>query len=382
MAADLTCDLAILGGGLAGGLLALALADARPALRVAVIEAGARFGGNHIWSFFDTDVDEAGRTLVAPLVSHRWPGYDVAFPKLRRTLATPYNSIESEQLDAVLRARLPAERLLTGVGAEAGPDGVRLSNGRLLAATAVIDARGAGDVGLLEGGWQKFVGQTLHLAEPHGLTRPIVMDATVEQLDGYRFVYVLPFDARTVFVEDTYYSDTPDLDIEAVRARVLAYAEGRGWRATPGNRIESGVLPVITGGDFAAYWTSTGAGAKAGIRSGLCQPTTGYTLPDAVRLALAVAGSADLSQAALDRLTHDYASMAWRRRGFYRLLDRLLFGAADPGDRWRVLERFYRLPPDLISRFYASETTLMDKVRTLSGKPPVPFWRGVKVALS
>ncbi len=378
MAADLSCDLAILGGGLAGGLIALALADARPELSVVVVEAGERFGGNHLWSFFDTDVDARGRALVDPLVSYRWPGYDIAFPRLRRTLATGYNSIESERLDAALRARLPALRLLTGMGAEAGCDGVRLSDGRTLVAGAVVDARGAGDVSRLEGGWQKFVGQVLHLDAPHGLARPIVMDATVQQIDGYRFVYVLPFEARTVFVEDTYYSDTPELDVDAVRARVLDYAATRGWRATPGNRVETGVLPVITGGDFDAYWNSTGKGAKAGIRAALCQPTTGYTLPDAVRLALAIAAAPDLSQAALDRLTHDHAAAAWRGRGFYRLLDRMLFQAAEPDQRWRVLERFYRLSPALISRFYASRTTYADVARILTGKPPVPIGRALK----
>jgi lycopene beta-cyclase len=374
-----TCDIAILGGGLAGGLIALALAEARPELRVAVIDAGDRFGGNHLWSFFDTDLPSRGRALVEPLISYRWSAYDVAFPRHRRTLDNGYNTIESERLDAALRARLPAALLINNRGAEPVEGGVTLSDGTRLAATSVIDARGAGDLDHVKGGWQKFVGQVLHLDEPHGLTRPIVMDATVEQIDGYRFVYVLPFDERTVFVEDTYYSDGPELDVAAVRARVLAYAAAKGWRATPGNRIETGVLPVITDGDFEAYWRSGGPGAKAGIRAGLCQPTTGYTLPDAVRLALEIADAPDLGQAALDRLTHQHARTAWRQRGFYRLLDRMLFSAADPPERWRVLERFYRLSPALISRFYASQTSFADKVRILSGKPPVPFFRALKV---
>ena len=347
-----------------------------------VVEAGERFGGNHLWSFFDTDMTDAGRALVAPLVTYRWPGYDVSFPGHRRTLPTPYNSIESEQLDRLLRERLPAERLLTGTGATPEPGGAMLSDGRRIAAGVLLDARGAGDLTLLDGGWQKFVGLTLHLDAPHGLTRPIVMDATVEQLDGYRFVYVLPFDARTLFVEDTYYSDTPDLDVEAVRARALAYAAGRGWRGVPGNRIETGVLPVISGGDFERYWASTGTGAKAGIRAGLCQPTTGYTLPDAVRLALAIAAASDLGQAALDRLTHEHAHAAWQERRFYRLLDRMLFRAAEPKQRWRILDRFYRLSPGLISRFYASRSSFADKARILAGKPPVPLGRAIKAILS
>src|SRR6478609_9531929 len=40
------CDVAIVGGGLAGGLIALALAEARPEVSVRLIEAGAAPGGN------------------------------------------------------------------------------------------------------------------------------------------------------------------------------------------------------------------------------------------------------------------------------------------------------------------------------------------------
>ena len=38
-----------------------------------------------------------------------------------------------------------------------------------------------------------------------------------------------------------------------------------------------------------------------------------------------------------------------------------------------MLQRFYRLPQPLIERFYAGEATRMDKLRILTGKPPVPM---------
>jgi lycopene beta-cyclase len=49
---NIKCDVAIVGGGLAGGLIALALAKMRPELHVVLIEQGQSFGGNHIWSYF------------------------------------------------------------------------------------------------------------------------------------------------------------------------------------------------------------------------------------------------------------------------------------------------------------------------------------------
>ena len=50
------------------------------------------------------------------------------------------------------------------------------------------------------------------------------MDATVEQTDGYRFVYTLPLSERDLLVEDTYYSDTRALDKAAVKQRIAFYA--------------------------------------------------------------------------------------------------------------------------------------------------------------
>lgn len=379
MAEALSCDLAIVGGGLAGGLIALACHAARPEARVLLIEAGATFGGNHLWSFFGSDIAAADRSLVEPLVVRRWDGYDVRFPTLARTLATPYASLSSERLDAVLRATLPADRLLTGRAVtDLRPTEVTLADGTRIAATGVIDARGGGDLGALRVGWQKFVGHQLVLGAPHGLTRPVVMDATVAQIDGYRFVYLLPFAPDRVFVEDTYYSDTAAIDRAALGARIAAYASARGWQVERIARVEAGALPVVLDGDFGAYWRGGGAGmAKAGARAGLFHPTTGYSLPDAVRTARAVAAMADWRGAALHDALRARAAKAWGERGFYRLLDRMLFDAAEPRQRYRVLQRFYALDDDLIERFYAARTTWADTARLLIGRPPVPIGRAI-----
>jgi lycopene beta-cyclase len=380
MPSTIPCDLAIVGGGLAGGLIALALAKKRPGLDVRIVEGSDSIGGNHLWSFFSSDVADAERWIVAPLVGHGWKSYDIAFPAHARTLHSPYYSIESERLDAVVRAALPAQALMTGHKVlAASPTAVVLADGDRIEAKGVIDARGAGDLSLLELGWQKFLGRELSLREPHDDPRPMVMDATVPQLDGYRFVYCLPFATDRMFVEDTYYSDTPDLDTGLLGHRIDAYVTQRGWQVDHVVREETGVLPVTMGGDFESYWRSGGNKvAKAGMRAGLFHPTTGYSLPDAIRLAALIAETNDLSGAALHALTHGYAKRTWRARGFYRMLDRMLFRAAEPEERYRILERFYRLDPRLVRRFYAGQSTMMDKARILTGKPPVPIARALR----
>ncbi len=369
------CDIAIVGGGLAGGLAAIALAAKRPELDVRLVEAG-QVGGNHIWSFFDSDIAKRDRWLVAPLVRYHWPAYHVRFPGHDRVLRMGYKSIPGEALAEAVAEALPTGRLVTDRALHVAPDHVLLAAGGRLDARHVIDARGAGSSGSgVTCGWQKFVGQALQVTGGHGLAEPVVMDATIEQLDGYRFVYLLPLDAETIFVEDTYYSDTPDLDIAAVRERIQAYAAAQGWKvADNAIREETGVLPVVIAGDFDRYWPASDRTARIGVRAGAFHALTGYSLPDAVRMAATLP---DIIGPDLPVLLRERAAAGWRRQRFYRMLGAMLFRAAEPGERYRVFERFYRLRPGLIARFYAGRSRLGDRVRLLTGKPPVPLGRAI-----
>lgn len=414
------CDLVIAGAGLAGGLIAMAVAARRPDIRLVLIDGADQAGGNHVWSWFDSDIGPDGHDLLAPVTAHRWPdGYEVRFPSYTRRIATGYNSMTSDRLDTHLRALL-GDRLMLGAGVKRlRPDMVELADGRSIKARGVIDARGlrsshnggsrgtnsdkvhslsrdptgcpqrgqsvadpaSSDAGsFLEGGmtspifscgWQKFLGQTLLLARPHHLDCPIVMDATVNQRDGYRFVYVLPIAPQLIFVEDTYYADESPIGIPLLSGRIESYARQQGWAVETVLHQETGAIPVVKSGDFEAFWPEDDPVARAGTRAGLFHPTTGYSLPMAVDFALALAGDADLDGAALARRTRAVAAAHWRAGTYYRLLDRMLFDAAAPGERHRIFERFYRLPAPLIGRFYAHRSTYFDKMRILCGKPPV-----------
>ena len=380
-------DIAILGGGLAGSLIALALAERKSELDVVLIEQDETMGGNHVWSFFGPDVARQDRWLLERLVVKGWRGYDVAFPGYDRTLPATYYSVTSERLNYELRETLPPRAILSGqrvvevvprhVRDEQGIE-VRCADGSRIAAGAVIDARGMRLSGELTGGWQKFVGRLIELEAPHGLERPVVMDATVDQLDGYRFVYCLPFSEREIFVEDTYYSDSSTLDRALIGQRIERYCADRGWQIKRTISEEHGVLPVVSGGDFEAFWRATGIGtAKAGTRAGLFHPLTSYSLPHAVRFATALAARRDFSAQRLAGFSEAHARAEWAQADFARRLGKMLFEAAVPYERYKVLERFYRLDTKLIERFYGARSTLADKLRLVSGKPPVPFFRGL-----
>lgn len=385
------CDIAIVGGGLSGGLIALALARHRPDLSVRLIEGGAVPGGNHRWSWFATDLDDAGQDLMSRFRKTEWEdGYEIRFPQLQRDLDAGYRSLTSEDFAATLERELGDGAILTGREASAiEAKSVTFADGTTLTAHKVIDCRGYSSTADLKGGWQVFMGRHVRTDQPHGITKPIIMDATVDQVapagngGAYRFVYVLPLGSHDVFVEDTYYADKPDLDRSALSGRIDQYCHRAGISGEPVS-FETGVLPVITGGDFSAFQAAhrTPGVAVAGGRGGFVHPLTSYTLPIAVEVALAIAEDADLPGEQLAAKLETHARKVWKSMGFYRALGRMLFNGASPEIRYRIFERFYGLPETLVERFYAGKSTLMDRMRVLTGKPPIPIHRGISALLS
>ena len=371
-------DLILVGGGLANGLIAWRLRTQRPELNILLLEADDNIGGNHTWSFHDGDLNESQHAWIAPLVGKRWPRYDVVFPGQARTLESGYASIASTDFARVITNAL-GPVLRTGARVEAiTPTTVALAGGELLHAAAVIDGRGPQASLRLALGYQTFLGQEVRLSVPHGLEAPVIMDASVAQQGGYRFVYLLPFGPDRILIEDTHYVDTGAWEPERLRANIGAYAQSRGWEIVEVLREEHGSLPIVLAGDVDGFWRDLYGQPTSGLRAGLFHSTTGYSLPHAVRLAERIAGLSDLRAPALFDAIRLDANAAWRSQGFFRLLNRMLFLAGSPDNRWRVMARFYRLPAPLIERFYAARLRLLDKLRILSGKPPVP----VRAAMS
>ncbi len=373
-------DFLIVGGGLAGSLLAWRLKQQKPDLRICLIEGGSQLGGNHTWSFFESDLTAEQNAWMDPLVVHRWPAYDVRFPKRTRTLDSGYKSVTSDRLAEVIPRTLGTS-ILTGARAvDVSESRVQLEDQRVLEARCVIDARGERSSPHLVLGYQKFLGLEVRLAAPHGQVLPIIMDATVAQDDGYRFVYTLPFTPDTVLIEDTYYSDGDALAPETLRGHINSYAASRGWTIAEVIREETGVLPIILAGDMDRFIDGNQTGApRIGLGAALFHPTTGYSLPDAVRLAdrLALVPQGMTTAEARTRI-HTAIRETWAERSMFRMLNRLLFNAGTPENRYTVLQRFYGLDAGLIRSFYAGRLTALHKARILIGRPPVPIREAVR----
>lgn len=374
-------DLILVGAGLANGLIAWRLKQRQPDLAILMLEAGSHAGGNHTWSFHGTDLTSVQRDWLAPLVAHRWSGYDVRFPELTRTLPGDYLSITSERFAAALADTLGDDLRTSAPVDDVSPCSVTLADGERLEARAVIDGRGYRPSPHLTIGFQAFVGQQWRLGSPHGLVRPTLMDATVDQQGGYRFVYTLPLSPTELLIEDTHYVDSAGLDTDRARANLVRYAEARGWQRQALVREEQGSLPITLAGDFEAFRAPLANQPASGLRAGLFHATTGYSLPTAAALADRIAERMPLGAPALSALIHRFAATHWRQQRFFRMLNRMLFLAGRPDERFRVMQRFYGLDAGLIARFYAGQLKRADKLRILVGKPPVPVVEAARAVL-
>lgn len=372
-------DLAIIGGGLSGCLFAMALRARHPRLKIGLFEKAHELCGNHTWCLHDQDIPSQARVWLEPLISKSWSGYEVHFPKYSRTLSGTYHSIKSEDLREKVQSALgPALHLEHDfVDLKSDPDGLLLNfaSQPSVRAHSVVFCQGwRSTLNSRQLGWQKFVGLEVKLKKPHGLSRPILKDVLQKQTDGYRFIYTLPFSEDRLLVEDTYYSNSKDLNLDRIREGLLDYVQKKGWHVQEILRAEVGQLPLFLDrpekDDFP--WPRLGAGSQ------FVNPVTGYTLPMTLQMIETLTLQADLS---LDSIREKIAVVEKKFEGrisYLIGLNRMMFLAAQPEKRFEILQRFYQLSEGLIGRFYSGQLTWRDRIRILSGNPPVPIFRAIK----
>jgi lycopene beta-cyclase len=359
-------DIALAGGGLSGGLIALALHRLRPDLSIVLVEQAETLGGGRGWTWFASDLSPTDADLLAGFRLTCWDeGYDVRFPGYQRRLTTPCRSLAAADFDAALRRDLPEDSVRTRAAiARLDARCITLASGEEIVARAVIDCRGFQPSPHLVGGWRQSMGRHLRTPEPHGLARPVLIDAAVEQQGMLRYVRILPLGAHELYVEDTCHGTDAELDRRAHSSHIDAYCRKHGWQ---GDIVgsEAGMLPLVTGGNFAKFQQEhvIEGVAVAGTRAGLFHPLTGSALPLAVRTALAIAEEADLTGPQLAALLQARAQDHWRASRLHRSLGARLLDPGQHGQRHRLFEALYRLPRGLVERLHAGQSTWGDRVR-------------------
>lgn len=366
-----TYDFIFLGGGLASSLVVWRLTETHPQLRCLILEKGLSLGGNHTWSFHTGDVSREALDWLRPVIKKSWNEHSVVFTKFRRTLRSGYHSINSLDFHDYLSKKLSNKIRFSSKVASFTDGCAVLADGEKMYAGLVIDARGTSVSGGACG-YQKFAGIDVSLHSPHGLSGPVLMDATVTQSDGYRFMYCLPWSSDSLLVEDTYYSDTPNINESHCRLEIMNYIERRGWKVRQVTRSEVGCLPIPFDSSIPFRQSAIGVGNQ------FFHATTGYSLPFAVELAEKLGKVVRLTPDTFKECISSFYKQAKRRNRFFCFLNRMLFLGAIANQRVRIFERFYSLPQKLVERFYAGRLSWVDKARILVGRPPIPVKKAIQ----
>jgi lycopene beta-cyclase len=403
-------DYVLVGGGLQSGLLALAIKHYHPEASVLLLERDSKLAGNHTWSYHPGDVPQTCRGWMQPLADYRWSAYEVRLGSFRTRVDLNYATVSSEHFARVITDLFDASPLrgkhpFAATSAVAGKElhgrdldsstlvreprrigmeslwelrtlmhvdridahTVHTQSGETFQGRLVIDCRGkiGQNVRFTGSGFQKFHGFEVLLDRDWTCDVPIVMDSVADQRDGFRFIYTLPFTPRRILVEDTRFSNTPDMDRHESWDLVSRYLESHGFTLVDTVREESGVLPMPFSPELLPAASSPLAGGYAG---GWFHAATGYSFPLAVAYADAVAsGPIDAARLRLERLADKHR---WRAN-FARFLNRLLFRLVAPKYRPTIFRRFYRvLSPEAIERFYSHNFTAIDAMRIVVGMPP------------
>lgn len=378
MSAAANFDLLILGGGCAGLSLAMRLAEANYAGRVAIVEPRIHYHDDRSWCFWARD---DGRDNLSPpgLASRRWQRW--RFSRHNRTIREcsargwSYHYVNS--LDFYRRAlsaieACPNMTLMLGEtarGLESIGGRVHVqTTGRTLIAKELVDTRPPERSRLVEAPmYQCFVGRQVRLQDSSpSRFEPAAVDLMTDMRSdryGFQFSYVLPFDERHGLVEVTRFAPVPiapaQLDEEVDRL-----LQRRGWSVAATERTERGVLPM--GLPHPPSQPAPGV-VRAGAGGGALRAASGYGFQRIQRWAVACSAS----------LSGGGPALAQARDGArQRFMDGLFLQVIR--DRPRLSPKLFEgmacgVPDPVFIRFMSDQAGWADSLRVVASLPPTPF---------
>ena len=233
-----TIDVAIVGGGLHGSLVALALARWRPEARVLLIEACDRFGGGPIAPFRLRDVGTAMSLVIEPLIVGEWPRYYVELGDETHSVADALGLIDPAQLHAEVCAHLGSARCWRNVSAIPRGDQIIATPRGEIRAGLVLDLRPppptAGPAILA-------TMIDYRSPDPLGLRYPILLDSVLAGRTGAAVWQYFPIGRHGVMARALRFDATPltlpvrfaVTTLRAPREIALSFAADPRWSSLP-----------------------------------------------------------------------------------------------------------------------------------------------------
>ena len=377
-------DFVIAGAGAAGLHLAWSLsrAGALRGRRALLIEresktaAGGGFVNDRTWCFW-----ERGANPLEHLVFRRWANLDFKSPRWSGRLALGghvYKMIRGADFHAALRAELAGNPQIDwwqgdivgvsdapGGGAEACLADGRVARGRWVFNSTPIGAGPAPGPSI----WliQHFLGWVIKTAEdrfdPGSAT---LMDFRTSQGGDTRFVYALPFDARTALVEHTVFSARP-LDRAEYVAAIEAYLRDQlGIGAYLIEHEEYGEIPMT---DAIFPPASPGGGVvNIGTAGGATKPSTGYTFKRIQAQSTRIAANLAAGRAPLEGSGFEPARFGWYDRVLLNVLARGRRSGADV-----FTDLFSRLEAGVVFDFLDGRTRPWQELQVMARAALGPF---------
>lgn len=360
-------DVAIVGGGLAGTLAALALARTDPGRphRIAIIDRSPTPLAARHWAYFSPEAIEPDAEVAAwQRVRVRSTTADGLLQLQRYRYRRLAGDRLAAELDgAVARAGGRVTRITDRVtGLFPGTDDVRvrLAGGSLMASWVLDSAIG---LPVLPGGpWLSFLG--VRIALPAAAPDPVLMDFTLPQADGVRFGYALPEGPNVQFVEATSFrTHGPDTGLDEVLQHWLATAWPEHRRIGP--VIECAALPLHRRTRHRAH----GRILHIGRAAGRTRRSTGYGVLQYQQDAAAVA-----STFARSGRPGPLPPIPRSQRWFDGVAMRVL--ARDPAAlRSGYAQLFQRSTGDDVPAFLAGAATARQTAAVMASLPFGPFLR-------
>jgi lycopene beta-cyclase len=370
-------DIAFAGAGLAAVSLAVRLINLPDPPKLILIDPRNDFPRDRTWCYW-----QLHKTPFDAAITNRWHDWTVRSPAVgtsRRDVRAPYVRIPADRLHQIATEKLaasPQVEFLRGVSVdsiEEFPDRTlaQLSNGRRIESSWVFDSRPPQKK---NAPWRQiFRGLELHSPEAKLDTSAVtLMDFQSAGPEGIRFFYVLPLDAHTALVEDTWLvpcHKTPAFSDDAIVSYAARNLSPANWQI---RHQEEGNLPM--GFSPSAHSASSAVEKKRiipwGTTAGAVRASSGYAFSRIQAASERMATAWQRTDRPDPANVHGSPMLDWMDRVFLRVMDR---------HPKRIPEFFVRLfervPPESLVRFLESEPRPADILQVMRALPPGPFLR-------
>ena len=367
-------DIVFAGAGLAGLSLAARLAALPDPPRMLLVDPLQNDTSDRTWCHW-----QLHESIFDDAITHRWQRWSVDKNHDQTAVGStdiPYVRIPSDRFRQIAWERIkacPRAEFLRGMSVASIEEVsdravVHLSDGRRIESSWVFDSRPLQND---NAPWRQiFRGLELHSSAARLDTGTVtLMDFQSAGPEGVRFFYVLPLDAHTALVEDTWLvpsHKTPAFSDDAIVSYASKNLAQTHWQI---RHQEEGNLPM----GFSPSASSAVEKKRIipwGTTAGAVRASSGYAF--------------SRIQAASERM-----ASAWQRTGypdpaavhgsaFLDWMDRVFLRAMTDQPE-RVPEYFARLfqrvAPDALVRFLESEPRPADILQVMRALPPGPFLR-------